>query len=218
MVDIVFKEKYILAAKELLGPEMVCVPECSIHYNRYFDWHRDTAIMEANGLSTHTIPTNRLIQGGLYLQDNSYDGGGLILIPGSNFGEDKFKKHYYGSRYDKVINGFQKILGISLGQKIERSSKLVLPATKAGDVLFFDSYLDHRASFSRTIFGKAKIPKKEKFAIFNGFCSNRRMAKDYLQSIIRPDEPYANFLKQATTPPKLVQKTRELKFEIEYPS
>ena len=217
LIDLIFKPKYILAAKELLGDQMVCVPECSVHYNRFFDWHRDTAIMEAQGFFTHKDKRHQLVQEGIYLQENKPEGGGLLLIPGTNRGKDRFIKHVYGSPVERTIQKISRAFHISISQRIEKKENLYLPPTKAGDVLFFDSELDHRASFKRRFMGNARIPEIEKFAIFNGFCSTEKMAKDYLKCITQPDEPYANFLKQTKAPPILIQKSNELALKIEYP-
>lgn len=216
LIHKIFKPQYIQAAKELLGEHMVCVPECSVHHDRYFDWHRDTAIMEAQQILTHKVNGNKLIQGGIYLQDNLASGGGLLLIPGSNKGKDRFLKHYYGYQLDKILNRLQKILQISVGHRIEYFEHPILPPTKAGDVLFFDSQLDHRASFKRNIIGNAVNPGINKYAIFNSFCSNAQMANDYFDSTKNPDEPYANFLKQTKIPPALREISKELNFEIVY--
>lgn len=216
LIDVIFKPKYIDAIKDILGENLICMPECSIHYNRFFDWHKDTTHMDANGGNIHHSGKSFLVQSGVYFQDNSPEGGGLTVVPGSMRNTDRFVKMHYGGLSDRVYNKLLKVLGRSAFQQIDKNEKPVDIPTKAGDLLIFNNKLDHRATFLRGRNGKAITPKKEKFAIFNTFGNDKALMNEYLESMRSLDESYSKYLRQTTSAPVVVKKAEELRFSLCY--
>lgn len=216
MVNIIFNSSYIGAVKDILGKKTICIPECCVHHNRFFDWHRDTTIMESTGERLHRAENSLILQCCIYFQDNSSDGGGLTLVPKSQKKDDRFVKIYYGNLIDKLFYKILKILHCSTFHLIEKSENPINIPTKIGDILIFNNQLDHRATFLRSKNGKPKHSNNEKFAIFNAFCNKSNLASAYLNSLKKPNEQYAKFLRQTTTAPALIKRAKELDFSIMY--
>jgi len=216
LIDLVFKPAYIHAVKSILGQKLVCIPECCVHYNRYFDWHRDTTKMESFGTANGWKAEDLLIQSCIYLQDNKPEGGGLTLVPKSHSRKDRFVKMHHGNIWDRVQHKVLKMMNRSPFQQIERHENPVDVPSQAGDLLLFNSRLDHRATFLRGKNAKPIVPKLEKFAVFNTFSNRKALAEEFQKSIKSADEPYANFLKQASLPPALIAKAKALEFSLIY--
>src|SRR2546423_28761 len=62
ILNSIFNDKYIRAVKDILGESLVCIPECAVHHNRYYDWHRDTTRMEQFGDYSHLEEEKVLVQ------------------------------------------------------------------------------------------------------------------------------------------------------------
>lgn len=218
MADLVFKPAYINAVKDIYSTGIICVPECCIHYNRFFDWHRDTTTMESTGDTLHRASPHFMVQASIYLQDNCAEGGGLTLVPRSQARRDRFVTMYRGNLAHRTYHKILKAFRLSAFHIIERYERPVDVPTKAGDVVIFNNQLDHRATFVRKPDGKARQPQLEKFAIFNTFCNDMLLAERFLESLQSPDEPYARFLRQTSIASSLERRARELEFSICYPN
>ncbi len=214
LVEIIFKPVYIDAVKNIFETNLICIPECCIHHNRFYDWHRDTTLLESTGEKRHRLGTNYLVQSCVYLQDNSPEGGGLTLVPGSQNKPDRFIKMIYGNYINRVYYKILKVFHRSTFHLIEKFENPIDIPTKAGDVLIFNNQLDHRATFLRGKNSKPVHSSKEKFAIFNTFCNHSTLASLYLQSLKVPEEDYAKFLRQSSLAPALIKKSEELNFSL----
>lgn len=209
----IFNENYISVLKGLLGDNLICMPECSIHYNRFYDWHRDTTRMEQQGISIHKQPSMVMIQACTYFQDNTPDGGGVTVNAGSQFKADRFVNMYSNKFRYRVKYKIAKISGLSPFEIIEKKESPVNIYSESGDLVLFNNQLDHRATFSRK--NKATAAGS-KFAIFNTFTNNEELAFQYQESLKKPDEPYARFLRNHPIPEVLISISEKLNFKLCY--
>lgn len=217
MAEMIFKPGYVNAVMDIYGSNIICIPECCIHYNRFFDWHRDTTTLESTGKTEHRSGSNFMVQASIYLQDNSPHGGGLTLVPRSRQAiRDRFVTMYRGNFFHRIYHKLLKIFKRSAFHHIERSEYPVDVPTKAGDIVIFDNQLDHRATFLPGKNRKPQLSGIEKFAVFNTFCNNPVIASLFLESLKSPDEPYAHFLRQTTTATALSRRAGELGFSLCY--
>lgn len=177
---------------ELLGPSIWCLPESLLHCNRYFDWHKDSTVMDLHAIDFHQKTESTIVQLGLYFQDNTPAGGGIYLTRGSHRIPDRFVLNENVHIVNRVL---QHVMGCSLNQKIERNESPFAPDIKAGDVILFDYRLDHRASFIRNIWGKPQKQECTKYAVFSQFSANEKLLRSYLEAIRINPGPYADFLK-----------------------
>ena len=76
LAKLVFNQPYFDALYQLLGDEIVWLPECAVHRNRYIDWHKDTTEQELAGVLSHQAG-EPMLQVATYFQDNGEAGGGL---------------------------------------------------------------------------------------------------------------------------------------------
>lgn len=217
ITGLVFKPEYIDAVKDIYNTGIICVPECCIHYNRFFDWHRDTTTLESTGETAHLNDAHFMVQASIYLQDNCTEGGGLTLVPRSQTRRDRFVTMYRGNYLHRIYHKMLKATRLSAFHMIERNEHPVDVPTKAGDVVIFNNQLDHKATFIRHPNGKAQQPQLEKFAIFNTFCNDMLSGERFLKSLQSPDEPYARFLRQTLIAPALQRRSEELGFSLCYP-
>jgi ectoine hydroxylase-related dioxygenase (phytanoyl-CoA dioxygenase family) len=216
LADIIFKPQYIQAVREVLGGTVIAMPECSIHYNRYFDWHKDTTHMHATQGIDPKKQTGIIVQSGFYLQDNFPTGGGLSIVPKSMKLNDRFVSMHYGSLWKRVYNKGLKMLKYSVFDRIERKEKPIDLDTKAGDLLIFNNQLDHRATFKRGVDGKPLPDPNEKLVVFNTFSNDKAFLDAYYQSMCKLNESYSKYLRNTTSAPDVVRKAKELDFDLCY--
>jgi hypothetical protein len=215
-IPIVFKEEYISILKQLLGNNAVCLPESVVHFNRFFDWHKDTTYLSHMTKEDKISEAEVLLQCGYYLQDNTSESGGLTIIPKSFNTKDRFVKMHFGNLFYRLYYKLLKKAGISPFQSLEKHGNPLDLPTKAGDLLIFNNKIDHRATFIRGKDHKPVYSKNNKIAIFNTFGKNKLHMDVYRNSLAYPNEPYANFLRNDTLPEALDAKGKELDFEFCY--
>jgi len=142
IMKIVFCPKLVSALKEKFHPEYIMFPDLEVQYNliggvsernKLFDgWHIDSG---SEGQKSYLTKNNYgFAKVGIYFQDNTEDyAGGIDLVPFSH----RFISHgplRFRFFVKKVINKLRIIIS---QKKIN---------TQAGDVLVFDSRLQHRSS------------------------------------------------------------------------
>jgi ectoine hydroxylase-related dioxygenase (phytanoyl-CoA dioxygenase family) len=117
------------------GGHFVVTPEHSFHRdgfgNGIADWHKDTDAQERAGWNFHWYPGYAVVQCAIYLQDSSSAwGGGLSVIPGSH----------------KVPNPFGMLQQPQLRESWYADKTMHVIPSKAGDLVCFDTKLDHYAT------------------------------------------------------------------------
>ena len=209
LLNIIINENYINAIKKILGEEVVWLPECAIHHNRYINWHKDTTEQEIKGLQSHKVQHEFLIQSATYFQDNSSAGGGITVIPKSHLGfkEDKFKNLYRKQLHYRVHNKIKKTLKISPFDKADRNKNSFQIPNEVGDLLLFDVRIDHKSSGGKCI-------ENQKFAIFNTFGNANNFTKDYLLFMKNRPEPYYEHLRNTKFAKNLYHKAQSLNIKI----
>ncbi|MCX6350843.1 MAG: phytanoyl-CoA dioxygenase family protein [Bacteroidetes bacterium] len=212
--NFVFTQKYIDAVKDILGDNIVCVPECAIHKNRFFDWHKDTTMMEGDGETVHKLGNPSLLQCSIYLQDNTPEGGGITLVPRTQRSVDRFVKMHHGNISHRFYYKILKLIHRSPFDLIERYENPIDVPSKAGDLVIFNDQIDHRATFKRAKDGKPLPCPTEKLAIFNTFGQPGALARMYLDNQKSQDIPYAKFLRTTSTATGLRKKALEFGFQI----
>ena len=141
LVELIFKNKLIESLKSILGNELVCIPECCIHKNRYFDWHTDWSVVlgdhpEANSRKILNDYTH--LQCAIYLQENSPLGGGLTVIKRSHKNCSNFNTIYTQRPINKLIQKILKNTKLSLFNRLDRNKNAIRIEQKVGDVLLFN--------------------------------------------------------------------------------
>jgi len=141
ILDYAFSGRIVEALRKKFHPSYVMFPDLEVQYNLYgagksssvfSGWHVDS---NSEGAKEYLLRKGYgFAKVGVYFQDNSaVNGGGVDVAPGSH----RFPKlGGLSTRFflKKVINIIQIVV----------SSKSVL--TQAGDILIFDSRLQHRSS------------------------------------------------------------------------
>ena len=209
ILDIVINKNYINAIKSILGENVIWLPECSVHYNRFIDWHKDTTEQELKGVKSHKNEYQFLLQCATYFQSNSNSGGGLTVIPGSHLNNDRFLNQYKKGLYTRVKNKLKKYVKISVFDKISKNDDPIQIKSEIGDLLIFDVRLDHKST------GNSKESDGiEKFAIFNTFGNDNAFTYDYLSFMKARSEPYYQYLQNTKFPDILYNKAASLNIKI----
>src|SRR5262249_43986861 len=83
--------KFVHSLRAVLGEDFVFINEFGLHDSFYVGWHTDTASPEGKvGHEFHWSPGFYVVNAAIYLQDNSDNGGGLDVVPGSYIRDDPF--------------------------------------------------------------------------------------------------------------------------------
>jgi len=209
ILDTVINKNYIRAIKSILGESIIWLPECSVHYNRFDDWHKDTTEQELKGVKSHKNENQFLLQCATYFQSNSNIGGGLTVIPGSHLNKDRFLNLYKKGFYMRAKNKLKKYVKISVFDKINNNDNQIQIQTEIGDLLIFDVRLDHKATRN-----SKKSDGIEKFAIFNTFGNDNAFTSDYLNFMKARLEPYYQYLQNTKFPDILYNKAAALNIKI----
>ncbi len=187
----------IAAVKEILGPDAVWIPECSVHRNRYIGWHKDTSIQARSGLQSHETDNTPIIQCAIYFQANdALTGGGLTLIRGSHKTPDHFSPMLTENLAERVGYKLLKTLGLSAFNKADRHPQKEDVLSVMGDVVLFDVRTDHCATQPHP-----NAPKNtDKLAIFNTFGVDSPAFRDYFQFMKGRPEPYYQYHRETPLP------------------
>jgi len=207
----VFNERYRAVARELLGPEAVLIPECAVHRNRFIHWHKDTTVQEMAGVKSHSArDAPPILQFATYFQDNSNQGGGLTVIPGTHRLPDPFLGLYSSHPLKRLWNKLLKIMHLSVFDALEQHPDKTDIPLQLGDLLVFDVRIFHRATFR----GPAGAP--EKFAIFNTCIHPKGAGLEYFRFMKQRPEPYYRYFREEPLPPALWQRAKALGIDILY--
>jgi hypothetical protein len=212
--NIIFNSKYVNALKDIFGGQLVCVPEASLHRNRYYDWHKDSSQMESEGSREHWAGEDFMVQCCTYFQDNEPGGGGMTAIPGSHTKHDRFIKIYSEYDHHRLYHKLLKLLYASPFDDIDKNEPTIRLPSKAGDLIIFDIRLDHRATFIRK---RSLLPKRavrNKYAVFNAFAKPGKLPREYLAKLKAGKGSYIQYLNQTTCAPVMFKRAAELGFEI----
>jgi len=188
---LLFHAPVLSALQDLLGPDCLELPECSVALNSFGTnpfggWHKDTTTLESTGSMIHYADDFLMIGVAYYLQDNSAEyGGGLDVQPGTHRQRGDW---YLGSPpppslLERAWRKGWRLLGRPLPSRDPRRARAVTLPLKAGDALLFNSRLNHRATMPRAL---PVPPDHDKLAIFDAFIRRGPHVRAYLDFIHGP--------------------------------
>ncbi len=68
LLPLIYTDKFIAVVYDLLGPQAAWIPECAVHRERFFGWHKDSSGVERAGMKSHkTYPYPMLTAVRLFL-------------------------------------------------------------------------------------------------------------------------------------------------------
>lgn len=209
ILDIIINERYVHSLRQALGNEIIWLPECAVHRNRYFNWHKDTTWQEIGGINSHK-GNEILLQCATYFQSNTLNGGGLTAIPGTQYDQDHFKNYYKKDTFHRIWNKINKLLNISVFNQNERNSLIHDIPSKPGDLLLFDVRLSHRS----TGFHIAGNQRPDKFAVYNTFGVPGSLSREYMDFMKGRPEPYYRHFRETRFPDVLYNKASQMGIEV----
>jgi hypothetical protein len=212
LTNSLFPSVFFDIIKDLIGNDVIWIPECSIHRNRYIHWHKDTSIQEREGETSHHNFNAPLIQAAIYFQDNNEDGGGLTVLPGTNSSIDKYAKMMGNNLALRAYYKLLKSLGVSAMDQSEASDKKVDIASHKGDLLLFDLRIDHKS----TPPNKNATLVTDKLAVFNTFGKDNDVTRNYFQFMKNRKEPYYRYFNEYPLPNVVYEKAAEQNVTIWY--
>ena len=211
-LDTLFPARFFQVLKDILGEEIVWIPECSIHRNRFIHWHKDTSVQELHGEQSHREYAAPLVQAAIYFQDNDpKTGGGLTVILGSQTLPDSFAPMLSASPLHRIYYKLLKTLRLSSFERAERSKLKVNVPSAVGSLLLFDLRVDHRSTGS-----KKEKNGVDKLAIFNTFGLDNTTTKDYYRFMKERPEPYYQYFRDKPLHPSVYAKAAEHGITIWY--
>lgn len=149
----IFDSEFLTVLQMLLGEDFVLLPESALHHRGYGTWHKDTDSQQKAGHRFHWEPDCDIVQVAFYLQANTPEyGGGLEVIPGSH----RVDMRWY-----------------------EESQKGYRVPSEAGDLVIFNTRLDHKACWPT---GPVPV-EHEKYAVFFMASRNNAHARQYIDFI-----------------------------------
>jgi hypothetical protein len=167
-----FVPKLFNAIRTVLGEHIVILPEHGAHREGFGSWHKDTDMFERAKQLDHWCVNYHVYQCAVYMQDNSLaTGGGLSVIPGSH-------------RVPHPHTVIDPVLRKQCQDWYDEKREVAL-GLKAGDLLIFDTRLNHSAT-PRTV-----VAEHEKLAIFLIAAHVNEFSELYTHFIhARPDYAY----------------------------
>jgi len=147
LVDLIFTEKYVQIFKDLLGPEMVILPEPAMHRNRFYYWHKDSTFLDEQGETFHWNNDFQAIMAAMYLQDNDDEyGGGLTVVPNTQHGTTPIKRR---KDYDKFAY-------FNFVMDSNKYTADIIRCMRARPSGYFSEYLKHDKELPETLIRKSK--------------------------------------------------------------
>jgi len=177
-----FRERIVSALRASLGDPLTYIPSMTLHYNQFgHGWHTDSS-SEAH--QPYLQSSNyRFAKCGVYLQDNTEDwGGGIVVVPGAHTYPIRSPFLVLNRKFKTTMNRLRKTLGA------------VTVDIRAGDMIFFDSRLPHKSSLPSGIPKPTKesrtqepieIPDEHAKLILYWDACNGEMARDFMENSIR---------------------------------
>ena len=214
LVDLIFTERYVQVFKDLLGSNMVILPEPAMHRNRFYYWHKDSTFLDEQEETFHWNEDFQAIMAAMYLQDNDDEyGGGLTVVPNTQHNRDPYHKIPKMNIIQRGFLKMQKILGLSFFDKLEKDPGLTNLQSMKGDIVLIDIRLDHK--------GTTPIKRRknyDKFAYFNFVLDSDKYTSDVIRCMrARPSGYFTEYLKHDTElPESLIAKSKELEFNIDF--
>jgi hypothetical protein len=150
--------------------DFLYVNECSIHDSNFAGWHTDTTSPEAKaGHEFHWSPLFMIAQIAIYLQDNTDNGSGLDVVPGSHL------------RDDPVAIALRREFGrpdchLTPEEQGDPYRDAVTLRVRAGDIAMFHTRLRHRSSVPAR---PAASDSERKVALFLIAGPNNAMTRRY---------------------------------------
>lgn len=191
-----FHERTLKVVRSLFGEDIVLLPESTAHFNYFGTWHKDTGSFDRAG---HLFfKEKEFLQWGLayYLQNNTVEyGGGLDVEPGSHREVDDpfiqpppYKKRTILEKSWHVLNPRARRRYWRAGSQYEpEPNKVVSIPSVAGDMIIFDSRVNHHATPARGLtpergwIRRGLLPfEHEKLAIFSSWSRNNHTARAYM--------------------------------------
>ena len=130
-------------------------------------WHKDTTPLESAGHDFHWEPEFRILECGIYFQDNDEFGGGLDIVPGSQREPDDSPPPPKVTFLRRVRGKLSQMGLLAIPKDPEappEPRRLSIP-NGAGDLVAFDLRAKHMATQPQP--GIEKVPEdKRKFALF----------------------------------------------------
>lgn len=188
--------KILDGLRTILGDDLVSVPEMAVHDSGFGGWHKDTASIDLAGKDFHREPDFRMVQMAIYLQPNTEYGGGLDIVPGSQYDPPPGEKTGLLKRAKNVIGGRR---------------PHTIP-NQAGDMVMFDMRCDHRATPPTACEPDALPEEHRKFAIFSVWSSKREHADKYREHIA--SRKGYDYLEGHSYPDEVQQIARENEFSL----
>lgn len=193
-----FIPKIVESLKAVLGADYAILPEATAHRGYFSTWHQDTETLEGEGFRFHFDPEYRIVQAGIYLQDNTAErGGGLDVVPRSHHWRSRLKRAW-------ILRALRKCpwLVSSLVQTIP---------SEAGDLVVFDLRMIHQGSQPR---GPQPTGAEAKLSIFMACSRNNPCAAQYaayLKDVVTlKSEHYKQFMDRHRIDDKLRAQAKAL--------
>ena len=192
---LLFHEPVLGLLKELLGDDLILLPESNVCLNAFTPNHKDSIPAEIRhgvwpwskdfrvarlGGAWPWDPDYLMIALCYYMQDNTEEyGGGVDVEPGSHLASDFCGYEAPRSLASRISGRLRRIGGKRLnGHKEQPQEKRVIDGrdmitlwTKAEDVVLLDMRINHRGTIPRV----SVLPEdREKISILYGFSRNTR--------------------------------------------
>jgi hypothetical protein len=215
-----FHEPTLQVVRALFGNDIVMLPESTAQFNYFGRWHKDTGSFDRAGRLF--FKEKDFLQWGLayYLQDNTVAyGGGLDVEPRSHRQPDDpfIDLKDRRSIWKRIWHQIDRPARRKYWQAWEEHggyvpSEVVSIPSRAGDMVIFDSRVNHHATPARGIVPQnGWIPRgllpfeHEKLALFSAWSRNNSTARAYMDwTKTRWEYPHlknfsypADFLKEA---------------------
>jgi hypothetical protein len=195
-----FHEPTLQIVRSLFGDDIVLLPDSTAHFNYFGGWHKDTGTFDRAGQPFFKDRDYEMWGLAYYLQDNTAEyGGGLDVEPGSHREPDDrisrppvFKKRSIFKRiWQKTINRSARRKYWLAWEEYARTgyapSNAVSVPSLAGDLVIFDSRLNHHATPVHGIvpdsgwIRRGVLPvEHEKLALFSAWSRDNHTARAYL--------------------------------------
>lgn len=231
-----FHEPTLAVLRSLFGEDIVLLPESTAHFNYFGDWHKDTGSYDRAGRLFFKEKDYLMWEVAYYLQDNTVDyGGGLDVEPGSHREPEDlfvhpppFRKRSLPERIWHQLNRrarrdyWQAYYRYEYAPSYEPDpSKVVSVPSLAGDMVIFDSKLNHHATPARGIPVNARwLPRgllpfeHEKLALYSGWSLNNSTARAYMEwTKTRREYPH---LKEFSYPPDFLTEAERAGVKLIY--
>jgi hypothetical protein len=195
-----FHEPTLEIVRSLFGDDIVLLPDSAAHFNGFTGWHKDTGAYERAGFTFFREKEYMMWGLAYYLQDNTTEyGGGLDVEPGSHRETDDLFLQPPTLKERSVLQRIWHQINRSERQKYwltrqQREARIYEPSdsisipSKAGDLIVFDSRINHRATHPRRRIShqgwvaRGVLPvEHEKLAVFSAWSRNNWTARVYVE-------------------------------------